>query len=306
MNSSAKIETFADREEWAAARSGRESGVGASESAAILGVSPWSNATKVWLLKTGRIHPDPVSIPMRAGTALESLILDLYREETGCQVFPFNQSARLRSIPYEWMTATPDGVRDDGNLVECKSIEIRNREQADEWGRPGTDEVPQQYLIQVHHQMAVTGSSRVDLAVLVGKSEFRVYHVERNEDLAATIIGATGIFWRECVVADRPPDDEFVSAVQLLKIYPECEGSIDLGADIAEIVGMIEEIQGRSKRCDEEKARLNARVLKALGTAQFGRLPDGRMIKRVVTRVPERTQVVKAHEKQYFRIMKGA
>lgn len=299
-------EAFGSRDAWWAARSTRDSGVGASESASVLGVCPWSGATDVWLKKTGRSVVDRQSIAMRVGSALEPFILDIYREETRNDVLRFDQSSWLRSKAYDWMTCTPDAYLEDGTLVEAKSIEIRNREQAEQWGREGTDEVPYHYLIQVHHQMVVTGAKAAEMAVLVGKSEFRRYTVRRNEDLAAKIVGATGIFWRECVLADVPPDEEFVPSVKLLKVYPGCEGAIDLGDDVMVYVAKVERLREASKGYDEEKARYTSAVLKAMGNAQFGRLPDGRLVKRIVERIPERTQVVKAHERQRFIVVRGA
>lgn len=302
----ATLESFGDRESWAAARCGRGSGIGASESPSVLGISPWSSATDVWLRKTGRINGDRATIPMRVGTALEGLILDLYKEETGGDVAPFDQSSWLRSRTWDWMTCTPDAVGADGTLVEAKSVELRSREQAEQWGREGTDEVPYHYLVQVHHQMAVTGATRVDVAVLIGKSEFRYYRVPRNDDLVAKIVGATGIFWRDCVLADRPPEDEYVPAVKLLKIYPGCEGAVDLGDDAVVALRALDRIGVACKANDLEKERLKAIVYHALGNAQFGRLPDGMLVKRIVERIPERQQTVRAHERQRFVVIRGA
>ena len=54
-------------EQWLAHRRGLRN---ASESAAVLGISPWCTPYQLWLLKTGRAEPN-VNVAMRRGTALE-------------------------------------------------------------------------------------------------------------------------------------------------------------------------------------------------------------------------------------------
>ena len=57
--------------------------LGASEAGAVLGLSPYRTPLRVWQEKTGQIVQDPPGIPMRAGNALEALVLDLFTEKTG-------------------------------------------------------------------------------------------------------------------------------------------------------------------------------------------------------------------------------
>ena len=54
-------------EAWHAHRRGLRN---ASETPAVLGISPWVTPYQLWLLKTGRAEPDS-NAAMRRGTALE-------------------------------------------------------------------------------------------------------------------------------------------------------------------------------------------------------------------------------------------
>lgn len=291
---SATLETYPDRAAWLAARS---KGIGASESARVLGITP--NPTAVWLQKTGRVEPPPPTIPMRVGAFLEPQLLEFYEEKTGITPARFVQSSMLRSDEYPWMTTTLDALCPDGIL------ELKTSQSHEGWGQEGTDQIPFSYLVQVHHQMVVAGHDRAHVAALIRWEDFRIYEVERDEDLAALIIGATGVFWREHVVADAPPDDDAVTPAQLILINRECEGTIDLPEEVLWAVDAVEDLRSQFKKRDADKDRATSRILKAMGTAKFGRLPDGRMIKRFAEFHPERVSKTKAHHRHYYRLVNG-
>ena len=59
----------------------------ASESAAVLGLSPWSTPYQLWLAKTGRSEVK-VTAPMRRGTELEPAARLAYEEQTGLVMQP--------------------------------------------------------------------------------------------------------------------------------------------------------------------------------------------------------------------------
>ena len=66
------------REEWL---SKRNIGIGASESAAILGLSPWKTANDLWLEKTGNRMPKDLSDDpyIQKGVRLEPALRELFR-----------------------------------------------------------------------------------------------------------------------------------------------------------------------------------------------------------------------------------
>jgi len=84
---------------------------------------------------------------------------------------PAEQLAALEALcAAEEVEATCIGtITDSGRLVEIKTARS-----ADGWGEAGTDEVPQEYLIQVQHYLAVTALPVADVAVLFGGQEFRL------------------------------------------------------------------------------------------------------------------------------------
>jgi putative phage-type endonuclease len=199
--------TYSTRDEWLAAR---RSGIGGSDAAAVLGLSRWRSPLDVYLDKTGEAG-DPEDTPaMYWGRRLERVILEAYVEQTGLAVdAPVGVYRLLRSSERPWQLYSPDAMADD------RLVEIKTARTSEGWGEPGTDEVPDDYAIQVQHGMAVTGLQRCDVAVLIGGSDFRVYTVERDDALIAHLIAAEAAFWARVERRDPPPPRTYTEAQRL-------------------------------------------------------------------------------------------
>ncbi len=185
------------REEWLAERM---KGIGGSEVAAIVGLSPYAGPLDVYCSKLGLAAPIVENRAMKIGKFLEPLLLSEYTAETG-------RRARLNSTLYRhpefpWAIGTPDAFADEPG-VELKAHGIR---QAARFGEPGTDQIPDEHLCQISWYMAITGRESWDVAVLLGGQEFRVYSVVRNRDLEETLLATVRTFWESNVLAQVPPD----------------------------------------------------------------------------------------------------
>lgn len=195
--------------------------IGGSDAAAVCGLCPYRSPVDVWLEKTGRSAPKDLSEneAVQWGNILEPVIRDQYELETGYTVSPgeFVVSDRI-----PWLCANVDGYAQpfDGSsrVLEIKTAGSR---QAHLWGEPGTDAVPQQYVVQVMHYLAVTELSSADLAVLVGGQRFRIYHVPRDEALIDWLLEREAAFW-ECVTNDTPPEDRRIG--DAAKLFPKSFG----------------------------------------------------------------------------------
>lgn len=177
----------------------RRTGIGGSDVAAALGVSPWMSPYELWLDKRGELPPrEDVEGRMRWGVLVEPLVLQEYERITGCAI---SRPRMLRSETHPWMLANLDGLRVDHTRV----VEAKTARTAEGWGEPGSDEVPEHYLLQGQHYMAITGIALTDFAVLIGGSDFRIYTVPADAELQAMLIEAEATFWQRVLDADPPP-----------------------------------------------------------------------------------------------------
>jgi putative phage-type endonuclease len=195
--------------EWLAAR---KVGIGASESAAILGLSRYKSALDVYIDKTkDTLAPRPDSAASKRGRRLEPIVLDMYEEEYG----PVHRGLpQITSDQHPFMFASLDAMRmDDGRPVEAKTA---GKYVAHEWGEEGTDEIPTEYLIQVTHQMIVKGAKSADVATLITLDDFRRYPIERDNELADMVIEGLRLFWKRVESPDPP---EPTSGEEVERLY---------------------------------------------------------------------------------------
>lgn len=268
-------------EEWLAERL---KGIGGSEAASAIGVSPFDDATplSLYLRKLGLAPPITANRAMKIGTMAEPLISNLYADETGAELVAMQLFRR--SDKHTFMFATLDRVRSDGRVVELKHVGSRS---ASKWGQSGTDEVPPHILVQVVHQMIVSDTGEIDVAALIGGDDFRVYTVERNERVASRIIEMEAAF-QECVDTRTPPAIDVVKdAGNLAYLYPEPVGEITLDDYHNVLVDQWETAKANKNEAEKQAKEIKAILLAKLGPAASATLSDGRILTRsVITRQP--------------------
>jgi len=235
-----------ERQQWLAER---RKGIGGSDVAPILGISPWASPLDVFLDKRGELPDQPENEAMRWGNILEPVVRQEYANRTGQVVR--QAGAILQHPKHAFMLANLDGYTDTGRVFEAKT----SRSDIG-WGEPGSDEIPQTYLLQVQHYMAVTGYPVADVAVLIGGSDFRIYTVEADHELHALLIDAEAQFWRRVVENDPP---EVVSMADALtawgraSVAREVVASAEVEAAAKRLRSITEAIKGMEKDAESEK-----------------------------------------------------
>jgi putative phage-type endonuclease len=276
----------AGRDDWLAARRG---GVGASDLPAILGMHPRRTALGCYMEKTGQAAVDDAGDDetLEFGLAAEPLIARMYGFKTGRPIARTQVFCRAEgdSPP---AFATLDGVTDEGRIVEFKTIKSHNREMVGQLGEPGTDEVPEPWIAQTHFQMYVADRDEADVAVLV-HGEVRIYTVRRTPKLLDHYLERARAFWRLVESRTPPPPSSPEDCRHLAVLYREARGEVELADSVAVAATEYEELGSALRFCQKQRDTARLALLQALGPADVGRLPDGRIVRRSVVEV-------KAHE----------
>jgi putative phage-type endonuclease len=242
------------RDDWLSVRKG---GIGSSDAAAAVGLSPYQSQLELWMVKTGRdaglpkIDLKDDTHPVFFGTLFEPIVAGLYTRRTGNRVRRINAVLQHPDSDKAWMLANIDrevvGVG-DVHILECKT--------AGEFGaRLWKDGVPEYVQLQVQHQLAVTGKTAADVAVLVCGQELRVHRVGRDEALIARLIDLERQFWHYVETDTPPPVDGSDSADTALRaLYPNDLGKTldfkldrEMSSAFADLVTVREEIDAREK-----------------------------------------------------------
>ncbi len=216
-----------NHEEWLKAR---EEGIGASEVAGILGLSPWETPFSLWLRKTHQCPPVEENDAMRRGHYLEDAVVQWWMHETGETVIKASAADIIYVHPeHPYMRVTPDRiVKGRKKIIEVKSTAIQMGET-----------IPDYYLAQVQYQMYVTGIHQAELIYIQGGLTFGRFIVEYDEEFAEFIAEKVTEFWNENVLGGKEPDAINVSdlAVKVPKSTPEKSIQADdtAKAQIAEI-----------------------------------------------------------------------
>lgn len=132
----------------------------ASETAAVMGVSPWQTPYELWLVKTGR-KVTVETEAMRHGTATEPAARAVFELESGLIMQP------LVMFDGEY-SASLDGITLAGDTIV--EIKCPYRGQTSElWQTVHTGSVPAHYMLQVQHQLMVSKAKIAYLWVYDGQ-----------------------------------------------------------------------------------------------------------------------------------------
>lgn len=273
MSDGPEILALPDKPSWLAAR---RDGIGSSDAAAVLAVSPYQSPLQVYAEKLQIVEPDDTEIErMEWGLLLEEPIAARYRVVTGRALVDPGRFTIQRSRTRPFMQATLDRdilpIDDRGpGLLEIKTT---GHYKADEW----EDGPPLLYQVQVQHQLAVTGYQWGSLAVLIGGQRLVWADVERNDRFIALLIEREEEFWGRLLRHEPPSADASEATKDILaKLYPTDTGAtVALPGDaVAWDIQRLEAIE--ELKIAEEKKRMAENLLKAhIGEAAFGVLPDG-------------------------------
>lgn len=169
----------APRTEWLERR---RQGVGASEVAVVLGISPYSSPFALWWQKAqgwGSVE----KFNMRVGSLLEPIIADLF-SEVKSDALLFRPHAALYAHPaMDWMLATPDYLAAFPDRPDlCVPVECKSDDGGKGWGPDGTDEVPAYHRMQAIAQAQVFGSPLAYVVRLAGKKKLTVHPIAVEGD----------------------------------------------------------------------------------------------------------------------------
>ena len=276
----------------------RMGGIGASECAAALGISPYPEQTPygLFMRKLGQVPEITMNEAMEIGILQEPVIAELYGRRTGHPIE--RRQVKLQNVERPFLRATIDGFRDDGRPVEFKAVGGRS---GAEWGDAGSDQVPFHYLCQVHHQLIVSGLLWADVAVLIGGQDFRIYTVQRDAGIDELIVPRLAEFWRH--VEDREaPEPGAADADLIARIAPAYPDSIELEEAVADLATRYAELGDEIRETEQRRKEVRAAIIRAMNDCQHGVFPDGRRVSRSVVERKEYT--VKATTYVDFRISK--
>lgn len=244
----------------------RRNFIGGSDAAAALGVSKWKTPYQLWQEKLGEAEPQEETWEMLRGSALEPALRQHYANETGYTVeLP---TKALVSEKYPFMSYNPDGL-----VMAAKRLaEFKTAAYGQGWGEVGSDEVPQEYLLQCQHGMIVTNLEVTDITVSIAGNKPKCFVIEFDKELAEMIIDGEAKFWDMVKnrIAPEPINNDDV-----VKIYKHINGEYCIADDI--ISGMVFDLKRAReslKEFEATKESLEVKIKQYMGENNAESLVD--------------------------------
>lgn len=262
----------------------RRQGIGGSDAAAILGVSPFATARDLYYDKCKIVsYADEESnwVGKRIGHLLEDLVAEIFSKKTGFPVYKIHKMFRhprygfmLADIDY--FVTLPHG---ETALLEIKTT---NYNAKDRWWKDGKETVPINYEAQGRHYMCVMNANHIYYCCLYGNSENDVIirHLERDRAYEEELISLEGHFWNHHVLTKTPPpyteDGELVLESVKHHVGPADPDApqVELDLPLASCVVRFTELQAQKRLADEqsksienEMKRLQGRIVAEMGVS---------------------------------------
>jgi putative phage-type endonuclease len=266
----------------------RKVGVGGSDVAAILGLSPFQTPLDIWRAKVLGDESDE-STAMERGRRLEPYVLRAYADKA-------NALLQQRKEPYVdgWRIGNVDMLaerRGWPRVVEAKTTVM------DDWGEEGTDEVPVYYQTQGLWYLDLAALDECDFPVLViprdprvvrdmlglppaevvARIGVRIYTVGYNAAAVAHMRSECERFWHENVLPQVPPPPKDLDDAK--RCWWSVEGkSVEATADVIEALRRYDSAREAEKAVVQEKERAQFELRRMLGDADGAVLGSRKLV----------------------------
>jgi len=228
----------------------RKNYLGGTDLASVVGLSQYRTALDVYLDKTSDNITEETSPAMRWGNLLEDVVAKEYAEVTG-----YNLEIEpnvLYHPEYKFLGANIDRWADNKkHVLECKTAGFTKTK---EWGDEGTDHIPESYLVQVALYAAICDVPKVDIAVLIGGQDFRIYTYARDRELEDKLIKIAYNFWHNHIEKRIPP--KCINTRDTFNLFPQ--GNYHEIVAESNIIEKLEEL----KEAKEEEVRIAGTIEK--------------------------------------------
>ncbi|MDD6484026.1 MAG: YqaJ viral recombinase family protein [Clostridiales bacterium] len=276
---------FLTTPEWEAIRC---CGIGGSDAAVVLGVSPYRGKRAV--------YHDKVLTPLYEkdngakqyifsyGHSVEQLVIDTFCERTGAEQIP--ETRMFASTENSFITANIDAIvkMPDGRLAvfEAKTTSPYNQ---DMWENGG---IPVQYVPQIRQYMNVLDDPRINeayIGCIFGNTpdQYRCSHLLRDIDKEKSQVEQIKEFWEYYVLENDEPelsgnvehDKEIVEAAidsTNLNDNP-VELPVDLKEQVERYLQLDDQRKGfdkQAKSCKEAQELIQLKIIELLGSSTKG------------------------------------
>lgn len=254
-----------DRAEWLRHR---ESGIGSSEVATIVGLNPFETPLQLWRRKMGLDAPKTENFAMKAGHYLEDAVARFWQDETAREVIRSsagdwlivdNDRPYLRVSPDRtyWLSGMTHAAQNKG-ILECKTTQKTI----------DPDDIPKHWICQVQYQLGVAGYQQGSIAWLCAGREFGYRDMAFVPDFYEWLRSEVERFWTDNIQGKVEPQPISVSDI-LLKYNRHTDGkSVETTEEIYQAYADLKQLRRELDALEQRKTELEDTIKFAFGDAE--------------------------------------
>lgn len=281
----------------------RRKGLGGSDAAAVLNISPFRTARDLYYDKLGIVTADDQAnwVALEVGNLLEPLVARIFAEKTGLKIY--QRKCMFQHPHYPWMLADLDYLVDlpDGTTAILE-IKTTNYNAKDKWWYNGEEIVPVYYETQGRHYMAVMNLNRVYYCCLYGNNEDEaiIRRIDRDMAYEMELIALEQDFWENNLLAKKPPPYWEEDGDLILESLRRVLGPADADAppvafdkmQSARVTRFLELREEKAvydasvKKVEKEMKRLKALIVADMGKSSSAVTEDGYTVDWKAARTP--------------------
>ena len=253
-----------DRAEWLKQR---ESGIGSSEVATIIGLNPWETPYQLWRRKVGLDAPKNETFAMKAGHYLEDAVAQFWHDETGQTII--KQSAGdwlIVNKERQYMRVSPDRTfwlgesraHKDKGILECKTTQMAI----------DPDDIPKHWFTQLQYQLGVAELEYGSLAWLCSGREFGYKNCAFVPEYFELLVESVEKFWIDNIKGKKEPEAVNVQDI-LIKYNKHTDNKvIEVGTDEYNAYTELKEVREQLDAIEERKKELEDKLKMCFGDAE--------------------------------------
>lgn len=252
----------------------RLKGLGGSDISGVLNISKYKSQAEIYYEKTSENYVNtPPTEAMRLGVVLEPYIKtrvkEYFKEHYNKTIEVREEKFILRNNNMPFMLANVDGLIFENDILigglECKSTANRGNKNLE-------NDIPQDYLAQCLHYMAVTGLNIWYLAIYEQGKAFYLHKIQHTPEITETIMQKAKQFWEENVLKRIPPISSVDYSKEFIELlYPTpTDETIEIEQTFEEKLEKLENIKEKIKLLDNEKEDIEKKIQLKLANATYG------------------------------------
>jgi len=259
----------------------RRQGIGGSDASVLCGINKYKSPIELFMEKTGQMPHQEAGEAAYWGTMLEDLVRTEFSKRTGIEVTPVNEI--LQSETHPFMLANLDGKCLHAEYGDCVfEAKTASAYLAGEW----EDSIPDPYMLQIQHYMAVTGYAGAYVAVLIGGNTFKWKLIERDEEIISMLIELESEFWEGVQNNVPPPLDGSDACAEFIGArFPNSKPltKIDLPMEAAALIHQYDAACEQLEHLAGQKQEAENLLKQMLGEYEAGTIADRIITWKTVT-----------------------